>query len=243
MKDVAGAIVVFFVCLFAFTKLAGPIPFSVSSVVTQKTDTFSVSGEGKVTMVPDIAVVQAGVTAQGNTVTEVQNELNTKINAVSDAVKRLRVDEKDIRTTNYRIHPVYDYESPERTITGYEASSTLTIKIRDLDTANQVIDAATAGGANQIGGISFDTDDKTAAENQARELAVRDAKTKAEAAARTAGFSLGRIINYTEGGGAPTRPVMMEKNLMAEDAMGAPTQIEPGSSELTVTVSLSYEIR
>ena len=68
MKDSAGAVVLFFILLFAYTKLAGPIPFSLNSITTTKTDTFSVSGEGKVTMMPDIAVVSAGVTAQGATV-------------------------------------------------------------------------------------------------------------------------------------------------------------------------------
>ncbi len=241
MKNIAGAVIVFFLCLFAFVKLVGPIPLSISSVTTTKTDTFSVSGEGKVTMIPDIAVVNAGVTTQGPTVSQVQQQLNTKMNAISDAVKRLGVDSKDIRTTNYAISPTYDYRNPVQKITGYQATATVTIKVRHIDTANSVIDAVTANGANQVGGISFDVDDKTKSENQARELAVSDAKSKAEAAARAAGFHLGRVINYSEGGGAAPRPVMYDSALPAAGG-GAPTKVEPGSSELTVTVNLSYEI-
>jgi len=243
MKDLSGAIVVFFLCLFAFTKLAGPIPLSLSSVVTQKTDTFTVTGEGMVQLSPDIAVVNAGVTAQALTVKAAQDELNRKINAVSSAVKKLGVDAKDIKTSNYNISPEYDYESPTRRITGYHANSNLTIKVRKLDSANDVIDAATANGANQISGISFDVDDKDAAENKARELAVKDAKTKAQQAAKTAGFTLGRIINYSEGRGSTPRPVYMDKALTANMAEEAPTQLEPGTTELTVSVSLSYELR
>ncbi len=240
MKDLAGVVVLFFLLLFAYTKLAGPIPFSLNSVVTTKTDTFSVSGEGKITMVPDIALVSVGVTAQGATVSRVQQELNTKINAVSDAIKKLGVDDKDIKTSYYNISPTYDYASGTNRITGYQANSNLAIKVRKIDNANAVIDAATANGANEVSGVSFDIDDKTKAENEARKLAVSDAKAKAEAAAGAAGFKLGRVINYSEGGGAP-RPLMYDTKALPV-AGGEPTQVEPGSSELTVTVTLSYEI-
>lgn len=244
MKDLSGAIVLFFILLFAYTKIAGPIPFSVNSVTTTKTDTFSVSGEGKITMVPDIAVISVGVTAQGATVTRVQTELNTKINAMSDAIKKLGVDGKDIKTSYYNISPTYDYSSSTQRITGYEAHSNLTIKVRKIDNANAVIDAATTQGANQVGGVSFDVDDKSKAENQAREEAVKDAKSKAEAAAKAAGFKLGRVINYSEGGGAGPRPMMYDAaKALPITGGGEPTQVEPGSSEITVTVNLSYEIQ
>lgn len=243
MKDVVGAVVVFFIGLFVYTKLAGPMPFSVSSVVTTKSDTFTVSGEGKTTVVPDIAVVSAGVQAQGASVKKVQQELNSKINKVTESIKKLGIDARDIRTANYNLSPMYDYKSGTQKITGYQANSTITVKVRNIDRANDVVDSATANGANEVGGISFDVEDKTKAENEARTQAVEAAKKKAEAAAKTAGFSLGRVINYSENDGTAPRPVlMMAKSEGARDA-GAPTQIEPGSSEISVTVSLSYEIR
>lgn len=245
MKDISSAVVLFFILLFAYTKFAGPIPFSINSVTTAKTDTFSVSGEGKVTLIPDIAVISVGVTAQGSTVTKVQQELNVKINAMSEAIKKLGVDSKDIKTSYYNVSPVYDYSSSTQRITGYQANSNLTIKVRKIDNANAVIDAATAQGANEVGGVSFDVDDKTKAENQAREQAVADAKTKADAAAKAAGFKLGRVINYSEGGGASPRPMMYDaaKTMPMAGGSNEPTQVEPGSSELTVNVTLSYEIQ
>lgn len=244
MKNTAGLIAFFFISLFVYTKLAGPIPFSLSSVVTTKTDTFSVTGEGKATATPDIAVVNAGVTAQGASVKQVQQDLNTKINAVTAAVKKVGVDAKDIQTTNYSIQPTYDFQAPTQRITGYQANTNVTIKVRNLDLANGVVDAATGAGANQVGGITFDVSDKTKAENEARELAVAEAKKKAETAAKAAGFTLGKVINYSEDFGGRVPIPMYAK---ADAAMGAPerllTQIEPGSSEIIVTVSLSYEIR
>lgn len=244
MKNLAGTIVVFFLALFAYTKLAGPIPFSISSVITTKTDTFTVTGEGKVMAIPDIAIANVGVTAQGASVKAVQQELNTKINAVTAAVKKVGVDAKDIQTTNYSISPTYDYQEATQRITGYQANTNVTIKVRDLARANEVVDGATGAGANQVGGISFDVSDKTKIEDQAREIAVNEAKKKAEAAAKTAGFSLGRVINYNENFGGQIPVPMYAK---ADMALGAPvreaTQIEPGTSEIVVNVSLSYELR
>lgn len=244
MKNFAPAVVLFFVLLFAYTKLAGPIPFSVTSVSTTKTDTFTVSGEGKVIVPPDIAVVNVGVQANGPAVKQVQDELNRKINAVSEAVKRVGVKDADIQTSNYSIYPQYDYQTGGQRITGYQASSSLTIKVRDIDRANEVIDGATAAGANQVSGISFDVDDKTKSQNDAREEAVAEAKRKASDAARIAGFKLGNIVNYQESFGNEPRPVPM---MAKADVSGGPEsvvkQVEPGSSEILVTVTLSYEIR
>jgi uncharacterized protein len=244
MKHITSAVVVFFVLLFAFVKLVGPIPFSINSVVTTKTDIFTVTGEGKSTAVPDVAIVTAGVQAQGNSVKTIQDELNAKMNNITDAIKKLGIDAKDIQTSNYSISPTYDYRNQTPRITGYQASSTLTIKIRALDKANSVIDAATAMGATNVGGVTFDVSDKTKAENAARDVAVKEAKTKAQIAARAAGFTLGRVINYSESTGGDMRPVPMFAKTDSAVGMGAaPTQIEPGSSEITIDVTLSYEIR
>lgn len=243
MKQTASTLMLFFILLFAYTKLAGPIPFSLNSVVSTKTDFFTVNGEGKVEVSPDIAVVNVGVTAQGATVKAVQQELNTKINAVTSAIKGLGVDAKDIKNANYNINPSYDYQSGTQKITGYQANTNLIVKVRDLDKVNGVIDGATASGANEVGGISFDVDDKSKAENQAREQAVADAKKKAESAAKIAGFTLGRVINYQESFGGGVRPMpMYDKAVATMEASGAPTQIEPGSSEVVVQVTLTYQL-
>ena len=243
MKNLAGVVILFFIALFAYSKLAGPIPFSVNSVVTSKTDTFSVTGEGKVSVPPDIAIVNVGVQAQGSSVKAVQDQLNKNINAVSAAVKSAGVDSKDVQTNGYNINPMYDYNGGSQRITGYQASSNLTIKVRKIDNANAVIDGATAAGANQVGGITFDVDDKTKAQNEARQLAVADAKSKAENAAKMAGFSLGRIINYSEDFGNVIRPVPMMAKADSASGGGIATQIDTGSNEITVNVTLSYQIQ
>jgi hypothetical protein len=253
----------FFVLLLVYTKIFGPIPFSVNSVQTTKQDTFSVNGEGKVSAVPDMAVVTVGVQASGSNVSEAQNKLNTNINKVSAAIKQLGVDAKDIQTTNYNLTPNYDnnpkpaagnirtqvmpgpgsQESLDTRISGYSANSNLVIKVRDIAKANSVIDTATAQGVNQVGGISFDFADKTKLEDQARELAVAEAKKKAQQAAKIAGFTLGKIINYQENFGGVTPMAYTAKSEVADGRGTIPTQVEPGSSEVRVYVTLSYEVR
>lgn len=244
MKSTFITIIIFFITLFAYTKLAGPLPFSVTSVTTQKTDTFSVSGNGNASVKPDIALINIGVQTQASTVKAAQQELNTKMNQVTSAIKKLDIEDRDIQTTNYGINPNYDYQTSVQRIVGYSASTNLTIKVRNLDRVNDVIDSATAKGANSIGGISFDVDDKTKALNEARQKAVAEAKTKAGDAAKIAGFTLGKIINYSENLDNGFRPPIA---LMAAKADGGErteaTQIEPGTSEITIEVTLSYEIK
>lgn len=232
----------FFILLFSFTKIFGPIPFSVSSVTTTKSTTFDVTGEGKVTVSPDIALVTVGVQVNGQTVKAAQDEINAAINKVSEAVKKLGIDAKDIQTTNYNINPSYDYTNGQK-ITGYSASTNLQIKVRKLELANSVIDTATANGANQVGGISFNVDDPTKLENEARTKAVADAKKKAEDASKIAGFKLGRIVNYSENQTGVPGPVPLRAMSIDKAIGGTPTQVEPGSSEITVSVTLSYDIQ
>lgn len=241
-NDFAGAVILFFIALFVYVKLVGPIPFSVTSVTTNQSAPFTVTGEGKVSLSPDMATLNAGVTAQGATVKAAQDSLNAAINKVADAVKAVGVDAKDIKTSNYSINPNYNYQFNPQRIVGYTASSNLLIKVKNIDKVNAVIDAATAAGANQVGGVTFDVSDKTKAENEARTLAVADAKAKAENAAKVAGFKLGRLVNYDENFGGQPRPMLLTAK--AEELGGAPsTQVEPGTNEIDVTVTLSYEVQ
>lgn len=234
-------IVAFFAILFIYTKFLGPIPFSVDSTVTQKTVTFDVTGGGKVSVTPDIARISAGVVAQAQTVKQAQNQLNLNINKVSEAVKNTGVDPKDIKTESYNVYPVYDYSGSSQKITNYSASANLAVTVRDIDKINAVIDTATQSGANQISGLSLEVENKEKAENEAREQAVAEAKKKAENAAKIAGFSLGKIVNYSESFEGLPRPLSLVGGGIAEKTV--PTQIEPGSSQITVVVTLSYGIR
>lgn len=228
-------LLIFFILLFAYTKLAGPILFNINSVTTSKTDSFQVTGEGKATLKPDSATIRVGVVAKGQTAKAAQDQMNENINKVIEAIKALGIPESDIKTQNYNVNPVYDYSEGQK-ITNYSANTNITIKVKNVDLVNKIIDAATSNGANVVGGAEFENLDKTQAENEARSKAITDAKNKAQNIAKTAGFSLGRLIGYQEGFVGEPRPLTM----LAADSK---TQIEPGTNEVTVTVTLSYEVR
>lgn len=234
----------FFVGVYGFMRLAGPLPLSVVSTVTNKTDVFSVSGEGKVTVIPDIAYVSVGMEANGLTVKEVQGKINEVVKNLNSSLKGLGVDEKDLKTTNYSVNPRYDWTNGKQRIVGFMASTNIQVKVRNIDKVNDVIDTATSNGANQVGGVSFDVDDKSKAENEAREKAIVEAKAKAQDAAKIAGFRLGKIINYSESFGGGVRPMMYGLGA-AKDMAAVPqatTEVNPGSSEVMVTVNLSYQL-
>ncbi len=237
----AITLLLFFVLLFGYTKLAGPLPFSVNSVSTTKSTTFDVTGEGKVSVKPDSARVSAGVTANGPSVVQVQDQMNSIINKVTAAIKAQGIESTDLQTSTYNVNPRYDYSAGTQKINGYEARTSLTINVKDINKLNAVIDAATGAGATNVSNLGFQNADNQQALDQARKLAVEDAKKKAQNIAGIAGFQLGKIVNYSEGGQGQPRPMMIGA-LDAKASTGAPTQIEPGSNETTVTVTLSYEI-
>lgn len=240
--NTASALLIFFILLFGYTKFVGPIPFSVNSVSTTKSTTFDVTGEGKATIKPDSSNVSAGVSATGSTTKEVQDKINQVIGKVSDAIKALGVDSKDIQTSNYNINPTYDYRESTPKITGYSANTNLIIKVRNIDNAGKVIDAATANGATNVSNLGFDTTDTTSAENEARTKAVAAAKKKAEDASKIAGFSLGKIINYSESSGGA--PIIRPLGIGGANLAASPqTRLEQGSNEIVIDVILSYEIR
>lgn len=233
---------VFFILLFIYTKLAGPIPFSVNSVNTTKSDTFNVSGEGKSLAVPNMAVVEVGISAQGNNVKQVKDQIDTTMNKITSSLKEVGIDAIDIQTNNYSISPILDFREGKQSITGYSANTTISIKVKDIDKVSTVTDLATKNGANQISGVRFDVTDRSKAEDEARQKAVVEAKKNAEQAAKVAGFTLGRLINYQENFSASNPPIMYDRVLNVESKAISPTQVEPGSNDVVVTVTLSYEI-
>lgn len=233
------------VLFFVTVKLFGPIPFAVNSVTTQKTDFFTVEGLGEATGIPDSAQFVVGVNKTATTVEEAQTQVNQAVTKITGALKDLGIAESDIKTTNYSVNPNIDYSLPRQTTAGYTVDATMTVTIKDANKANKALDTATANGANIISGVTFTINDeeKTKLEDQARTLAIKQAKEKAQKISNQAGIKLGRVINISVNGGTPG-PVIYDK--MALNAGGgttpeAPTQLQPGENKVSITVTLFYE--
>ncbi len=217
----------------------GPIPFSVNSITTTKANLFSVAGIGKATGIPDTAQISIGVTKTASTVADAQNQTNTAANKITENFKQLGIPEKNIKTTNYSVNPNYDFNRGEQNVIGYTVTQTLEVK-SSIDTFNKVIDAATANGANLVGGVNFTFNEKTKKEleNKARVDAVEMAKEKAESLAKATGIKLGRIVDVQESGNFEPKPLMMMETL---ETKSADTQIQPGENSITINIILSYE--
>ena len=159
-------------------------------------------------------------------------------------MKKLGIGEKDIKTTSYNVYPQYDYTVPNSRITGYQVSTSYEVTIKDFDKVNDVLVQATTAGANTTGGISFEVNEETKSKKlqEAREEAVAKAKEKAEGLARAAGISLGKIINVSESQGNEIRPMYATKDI-AVGGSPTPADIQPGETEISVIVSLYYEIK
>jgi hypothetical protein len=213
--------------------------------------TFAVSGEGKVTVVPDVANISFGVlTEGGKDIAGLTKNNNDKANLIIDSLKQNGVQEKDIVTQQYSIAPRYQYFScnnvssvrpcPPAEIVGYSVNQNVSVKIRDIKKAGDILNGVVSNGANNVSGLSFTVDDPTAVQNQARENAIAKAKETAGLIATAGGFGLGRIISVQEGFSSPQPMVFSEK---AAIGSGASATIEPGTQDVQATITLIYEIR
>jgi len=216
---------------------------------TNDQDRFSVTGSGTVYAKADIANIEVGLkTGAKKTAAEATTESTNKMNEIVNELKQLGIDEKDIKTSNYNLSPVYNYTNDKgQELVGYEVTQSLTVKIRDFAKIGDVISKTTSKGANQIGNINFTIDDEFALKNQARELAIQKAKEKAVLIANQSGMKLGKVKSVMENSDY-NPPIMysyanakMESSVGA-DAIAAPS-IQSGQNEIKVEVTLVYEVK
>ena len=202
----------------------------------------SVNGEASVSVSPDLAQVEGGVTSEAKTAREASDANNAAMGKVLVALKGAGIGEKDYQTSRLSLQPQYATSSkvPERAagIVSFRASNRITVKIRDVTKVANVIDVLVGAGANDIGGINFTVTQASRHLDEAREKAIADARRKAEIYAKAAGVTLGDPLSISEGG-APT-PVFRGK-MAAPMAAGAP--VAQGEETLSVSVSVSWAIK
>lgn len=243
LKTPFFTILFIFLFLFLYTKLSGPIPFTVTSVQTTKTNLFAVTGEGKATAVPNTATIAFGVTKVAPTVLDAQNQTNTNVTAITTALKNLGIDTKDLKTTNYSVYPNYDYANGNGAIKNYTVSQDMELRMKPLEKANKALDTITGNGANIVGSIVFGFDDtlKKSLTQQAREQGIEEAKEKAQNLAKLAGMKLGRIIDVQEESNAPEPMRYQSEAVKTLKMSDQQTTVTPGENTITSQVTLSYE--
>ncbi|MBT2443072.1 SIMPL domain-containing protein [Streptomyces sp. ISL-36] len=201
--------------------------------------TLTVTGTGRAAAAPDMAILSVGVEVTRVTAKEAMSAQRTAAEALLGALRKQSVADRDIRTDNLSLSPVYTQNSKgENKVTGYQAGQTFSVKVRDVGKAGQVIGAVTGatGDAGRVNSIAFDVADPSALRAKAREAAHRDAYEKASQNARLSGHRLGRLVSLTEGESLRPSPGAG----MPADAPEVP--LAPGEIEDQVTVTAVYEL-
>src|SRR3989338_7909114 len=208
--------------------------------------TIMVSGEGRATVTPDIAKLSFSVVSEGPDPTMLQSDNSEKMNAAIDFVKGKGIKAKDIKTTNYNLSPRYEYDESRRQsfITGYTLTQTVSVKVRNLGGVAKILGGLSGLGVNNIGSVSFEVDEPDKYLDEARVEAFNKASKKASEMASLNGVRIKRVVNFGEYQSGPIYPYgsfdLAGKG--GGEAMSSVPSIEPGTEEITIQVSITYEI-
>jgi uncharacterized protein len=202
--------------------------------------TIVVSGTGRVTVTPDVADLRLGVAVTRPTAAAARAEAASVMAGILDAVDAAHVARPDVRTSLLSVQPRYDYrDGKPPTLTGYELVNLVEITVRDLGRLGELVDGTLAAGATSMDGLSFRVDDPAPAEREARRAAMAAARARAEILAEAAGLTLQGVSAIVDGGAPPPGPAFKGAR-MALVADSMPTPVEAGSSEVEVTVTVTY---
>jgi uncharacterized protein len=221
--------------IFASVLLATP-----ALAQTMPPPMITVSGEATISVAPDRAEIEAGVTSDAKTAREASDANNAAMGKLLLALKAANIDEKDIQTSRLSLQPQYPPNRPGPSpVVGYQASNRVTVRLHDIPKVASTIDILVGAGATNIGGIGFSVSNASKLLDDAREKAVADARRKAEIYAKAAGVTLGAPLDISEQGA----PGPMPFRKMAAGMAVSPTPVAQGEETLQVTVSVSWAIK
>lgn len=218
---------------------------------TYPTRTFSVDGTGDIDITPDVAKFSVSVVTEGgNNVNDVQKTNAEKMNKVNAFLKDQKVEDKDLKTTQYNVSPRYsnqpcrDGVCPQAVINGYSVTQTLQVKVRDTEKLGALLSGVVESGANSVSDVQFVVDDDESVKVEARKEAMKKAKAKAEQIAEAGGFKVGKVVSIYENAD-PMPYGGYAQGLGGADMMksAVPPMMEPGVQTSKVQVTVTYEIR
>ncbi len=197
-----------------------------------------------VTAEPDMATISAGVSTSAPTAVEAMRLNSVQMRQVIDQIKAQGVDEKDIQTTGINLNARYDYNrgTQQNEFRGYQVSNRVSVKLREIETTGQVLDALVSAGATDLSGPSFSIEDDETAKDQARGRAVERAQQRATAYAEMLGFDEVRVLEISEAirGSGPVMQVAMRS--AAESDMAAAPSVQPGMVSTGVSITIKFEL-
>jgi uncharacterized protein YggE len=223
----------------------------------QQIPSITVSGSGDVMAVSDIATISITVSKDATTSAQAQKDLNDSVTKTLEYLKSQNIDDKDIKSEYGGLNPKYAYDEvvcvrypcppTNQKIVGYTATQSITVKIRAVDTANDIRTGLANLGLTNISGPDFSIDEDEMFKDQARAKAIDDAREKAEVLAKQLHVHLGNIVSYSENGGSLYPMMYSAKEMSAGMAMDASVPPAPalpkGENKITSNVTIVYEIR
>ncbi|MBI4067808.1 SIMPL domain-containing protein [Candidatus Kaiserbacteria bacterium] len=225
---------------------------------TTATNTITVSGEGEIFAVPDLATFSVTVLEEAKEVKDAQTVATKKSNAIVDYLKAQGIEEKDIKTTSYNVNPKYEWIQEtctanrcppgKQVMDGFEVSQTVEVKVRDTAQAGDLLSGVGKLGVNSVSGLSFTIDQEDKLNADARAKAIADAEGKAKELANQLGVSLVRIVGFNENSGGYPIYMKREALMSADSGYGSAVpamapSVPTGENKITSNVTITYEIR
>lgn len=252
----AALVLLLILSVYIFSKFVGEVKSYRFMGKSDTTHTISFNGKGEVQAVPDIASLVFTARAKGKTAKEAEAPVSTQVTKALDFLKDNGVAEKDITNIGYNSYPVYSTNRGAyplsgsslpfpavSEITGYETTQQITVKVRKIDDVGKIIQGITAAGINEISGPDMTIDNIESIQNDARQKAIVDARSKATTLARQLHVSLGQVVDFSESGSG-YYPYANEKDMaFGSSARQAAPVIPKGEQTVTSNVTVTYEIQ
>jgi hypothetical protein len=203
--------------------------------------TVTASGTGTTQATPDTAEMSFGVTTKSSNAKSALDDASKIAKQIASAVKKQGIADKDIQTRDVSVYPEMVDQNGKQVITGYQASLSVQVKVRDISKLGEIISAANAAGANTISGPTFTIDDPTPVRAKAIDAAVADARKSAEAMAQAAGRSVGAVLSMSSSDAGSVPGPMFGASDVAGAAKSVP--IQPGQLDITANVVVIFELK
>jgi len=201
----------------------------------------NISATAEARRVPDVATLSAGVVTEAADGNSAMRQNAQQMDKVLAAIRAAGIAERDVQTSGINLGPRYQYaENQAPKITGYQASNTVSLKVRDITRLGKVLDALAAQGANQINGPSFEIDQPEPVRDEARMAALKQAQERAQTYAKSLGMQVRRIVSISEnGGGGGMRPMMMSARAAS---MEMDTPVAAGETTVSISLDVVFEL-
>lgn len=217
-------------------------------------NTMTFDGKGEISAAPDLATISFTIRENAMAMKDAQDKVTVKENAALSFLDKNGVAKKDIKTESYNSYPKYDYGTPcyeygmpcrqdSPKIIGYEVSEYISVKIHDLTKAGEIVKGIGAVGISEMNGPDFSIEKEDQLKEQARKMAIDEAREKARVLSRDLGVRLVRIVNFSENG---NYPIMYAEAMMKGGVASAPSPaptLPTGENKITSNVTITYEIR